>query len=86
MAVRMNPQVVCDYPGCERRVTELGGRMTLDSIAGPTLALGESTDRTLDLCREHRRSLESWWARGDKGESDHHDDAATDAMVAEGIT
>lgn len=68
MATRERVETVCDYPGCERRVTDLGGRMTLDSIAGPTLALGESTDRTLDLCREHRRSLESWWARGAKDE------------------
>lgn len=67
MAERQRIDIVCDYPGCERRLTELGGRMALTSD-GPTQAVADITFAA-DLCREHRRSLENWWNRGREDEA-----------------
>lgn len=65
MATRTRTETICDYPGCDRRLTELGGKMAL-TPDGPAALAGDSDSPAADLCREHRRSFESWWNRGEK--------------------
>lgn len=62
MATKQTIMITCDYPGCGKRITELGGRMVL-TIDGPGVQADATGDQSADLCREHRRQLEAWWSR-----------------------
>jgi len=83
MARRERIETVCDYPGCERRVTELGGTMVL-TPKGPGHVPADTEEMAADLCREHRRQLEAWWNRKaeDQPEPESDDDSTTAAPRA----
>lgn len=56
----------CDYPGCDKRLTDLGGKMVLDP-KGPTVIHPDSSiTESAELCREHRQQLEAWWTRPER--------------------
>jgi hypothetical protein len=62
---RVETDVLCDRPGCGKRVTDKGGILfVLDSsiITGPqpTAAVG---DDHVDLCRECLQQMQSAWKR-----------------------
>lgn len=62
---RVETDVICDRPGCERRVTEKGGIMiTLEHDT--TFTHGgapEESNGHVDLCRECLQQMQSAWNR-----------------------
>lgn len=63
-------QVVCDRPGCGKRVTDKGGAMVIEDH----ILMAVDTPKTdgsdhIDLCRECLQSLGGWWAKKDESEA-----------------
>ncbi len=58
--------VICDRPGCEKHVTEKGGRVhfMVDGEGRMTVEVHKCPEpemKGIDLCREDLASFEKWW-------------------------
>lgn len=62
---RIETDVVCDRPGCGRRVTAKGGKMaTIDHhFLSLTDDAAERGDDYIDLCRECHGQMVAMWLR-----------------------
>jgi hypothetical protein len=65
---RIETDVVCDRPGCGRRVTAKGGKMaTIDhhflSLIDDAAEVYETVEDHIDLCRECHGQMVAMWLR-----------------------